>query len=182
MDLDLINDGVTAGLGALGVAVLALAGKYVPRLVAVIERAVGVDIPDGWERRGLDLAALAWRYSEEWARGKAQSAIESGVDSVTDAIDGAVGGSDKLSGAVDFFKKHAAGPAKRWGEDKIRDVIQAAGANQRKLEAAAEKANVDNLASAIRDVEATVRRIDASPDINKILRGEIKLQPDGTWR
>lgn len=171
---DLINEGLAIGLKTLGAALLAVATAYTPRVVRAVEKWLGVDIPDGWEKRGLDLAAVAVDYAEEWGREKLR-------ENLGDTEFAKKLGGEKMKKAAEFFRKHARGKVTKWGEEKIREVLGAKLQDKRRLEKFYEKANPENLDAIIVKMEETIAKIDASPDISDILKGRIKQNAAGEW-
>lgn len=161
---DVINEGLAIGLKTLGALAMALITAYAPRLVRAVERKLGVDVPDGWERRGLDLAGVAVDFAEEWARGKLREASnDTGI--------GKTLSSAKLDKAAEFFRKHARGKITKWGKDKIESVIKAKLADKRRAEAAAEVDNVKNLDTIATTAERAAKNLERLDEIDAMLLG-----------
>ncbi len=171
---DLINEGLAIGLKTLGAALLAVATAYVPRMARAVEKWLGVDIPDGWEKRGLDLAGVAIDYAEEWGREQLR-------DKIGDTDFAKKLGGEKMKKAAEFFRKHARGKVTKWGAEKIREVLGAKLQDKRQLEKFYEKANPENLDGIIAKMEETIAKIDAAPSFRDFQDGKVKQLDDGSW-
>ena len=107
-------------------AAVAVATAYLPKIFKALERKLGGDLPDDWQRKALQLCNLAIDYAEEAARVKLRELPPTQWQERA---------AKKLEWAVTFFQAQAKGAAAKLSKDQVSSLIKSVLAERRYQEA-----------------------------------------------